>query len=406
MTVLRKISQIIVISVFLIPTIVAPVSQVKAKTLGDLKSDLQKKQNELSDNKHQQELTNQQINSINATITSIEGQITQTYTDIAALNADIESLNNQIAEKQKQVKEIVNFIQVANGESAYLEYAFGAQDFTDFIYRISVAEQLAKYNEKLVDDYNNMIEENKKKQKEIEDKRVSLGTQQENLTVERNKLGEELKDLENVNIDISDDIEYQKEIIELYRSKGCKDNEDIATCGRSVLPQGTAFYRPTVSGHVTSEWGYRNLSINGGWHEGLDIGISEGTPVYAIGTGMVAAVMVRNSCGGNMVVVHHNINGKGYTSVYAHLLSISVGKNQVVDRNTIIGYSGGYSTSASLSGSYDRCSLGAHLHLTVANGYYGDYSWYQMNYTYSINPRTVINFPSGRNSWTDRLTAY
>lgn len=406
MKTLRKISQIIVISVFLIPTIIAPVSQVKAKTLGDLKSDLQKKQNELSENKHQQELTNQQINSINATITSIEGQITQTYTDIASLNADIESLNNQIAEKQKQVKEIVNFIQVANGESAYLEYAFGAQDFTDFIYRISVAEQLAKYNEKLVDDYNNMIEENKKKQKEIEEKRVSLGTQQENLTVEKNKLGEELKDLENVNIDISDDIEYQKEIIELYRSKGCKDNEDIATCGRSVLPQGTAFYRPTTSGHVTSEWGYRNLSINGGWHEGIDIGISEGTPVYAIGTGMVATVMVKNSCGGNMVVVHHNINGKGYTSVYAHLLSINVGKDQVVDRNTIIGYSGGYSTSASLSGSYDKCSLGAHLHLTVATGYYGDYSWYQMNYTYSINPRTVINFPSGRNSWTDRLTAY
>ena len=48
-----------------------------------------------------------------------------------------------------------------------------------------------------------------------------------------------------------------------------------------------------------------------------------------------------------------------------------------------------------------------YLHLTVATGLYGpDYGWYAMNYTYSINPRNVINFPSGSQYWQDRLTAY
>lgn len=169
------------------------------------------------------------------------------------------------------------------------------------------------------------------------------------------------------------------------------------------MPRGTAFYRPTQTGKITSEWGYRSL-LGRTWHEGIDIGVSEGTTVYAIANGMVATV-VRYSCGGNMVVVHHNINGKTYTSVYAHLLSVAVTKGQTVDRNTIVGYSGGGSTQ-----SYDKCTLGAHLHLTVATGLYGIdyYDWLNdLNVKYSINPRTVINFPSGLyNPWTDRLTAY
>lgn len=401
MKIVKKIFQIMMVMVFIVPTFTAPVTKVNAKTLAQLKQELEEKQNELNQNNQQQQLTEQQISNINSKITSIKNEITQTYTDIASLDADIESLNNQIKEKQEQVKKIVNFLQISSGKTAYLEYVFGAKDFTDFIYRLSVSEQLAKYNDQLVDEYNSMIEQNKQKQKEIEEKRVSLGSQQESLTTEQQKLGQELEDLESVNIDIADDIEYQKEIIELYKSKGCKDNEDISTCGRKTLPSGTAFYRPLVSSHVTSEWGTRYY-MGKSWHEGIDMGISEGTPVYAVGTGMVAAALVQNSCGGNMVVVHHNINNQSYTSVYAHLLSINVSKEQTVDRNTIIGYSGGQSTK-----SYDKCTGGAHLHLTTAKGLYGvDYGWYAMNYTYSVNPRTLINFPSGSAWWTDRLTAY
>jgi len=226
------------------------------------------------------------------------------------------------------------------------------------------------------------------------------------LAVKKNQLSVQLEEIASTSVNISDEIEYQKEIIELYKSKGCQDNEDIKTCGRSTLPPGTAFYRPTNVGQITSEWGYRDFAGRS-WHEGIDIGISEGTPVYSIANGMVATIFERYSCGGNMVIVHHNINGQTYTSVYAHLLSINVSKGQTVNRNTIIGYSGGYSTSAYYSGSYDSCSYGAHLHLTVALGLYGvDYNFTSMNYTYSINPRNVINFPGLYTKWSDRLTAY
>lgn len=410
MKVLRKIFAITTIIIFLIPTFVPP---VHAKTVADLKNELQQKQNELQQNKNKQNLTEQQINNANAEIETVKASINQTYVDIAALDKEIELLNEDIKKKDQQIKEIVNFMQVSNGESAYLEYAFGAKDFTDFIYRVAVAEQLAEYNNNLIDECNKKIESSKQKQKEIENKRNELSSKQEQLQKKVKELGKELETLSDTSIDIEDEIEYQKEIIKLYENKGCKDNEDISTCGRKTLPVGTAFYRPIVAGRVTSEWGYRNLGS--GWHEGIDFGIAQGTTVYAIANGMVAKTLYRNSCGGNMVIIHHNINGKTYTSVYAHLNSINVSEGTTVTRNTIIGYSGGGRNTMSpsnvcgLSGGtgWDRCSCGEHLHLTIATGLYGvDYNFTQMNYKYSINPRLVINLPSGSGRFENRIEEY
>lgn len=376
--------------------------KVKAQTLGDLKKELEAQQAELSKNQEEKTLTQSQINATEAEIKSVENSIEQTYKDIDNLNIEIDELNEKIVETEKQVKDIVNFTQVSNGESAYLEYAFGAKDFTDFIYRFAIAEQLSAYNEKLIDDYNAMIKKNEEKQKELTNKQGELADQQKTLEEKKASLGEKLENLESVGLEQSAAIEESKETIKMYEDKGCKDNENISTCGKSLLPPGTAFYRPTEYGKVTSEWGYRSL-LGRSWHEGIDVGVSVGTTVYSVANGMVAMV-VRYSCGGNMVVVHHNINGRSYTSVYAHLSSIAVSKGQTVTKNTIIGYSGGS------AGGYDKCTTGPHLHLTVATGLYGVdyYDWTtQLNVQYSINPRSVINFPEGRyNPWEDRVTAY
>ena len=411
---MKKVITILLIIIMIVQPIFTGYGVVEAQTLGDLKNELSTKEQELSENKNAKALTEQQIIEVNNSIKQTEDEITQTYIDIENLTLELNELILTIEKKEEEVKNIINFLQVSNGESAYLEYIFGAKSFTDFIYRTAVSEQLTAYNEKLIDEYNELIEVNKQKQVEIEQKRVVLGNKQEELRKRKNELGEQLNNLSDTAVDIEDEIEYQKEIIAMYVDKGCKDNEDIKTCGRSALPPGTAFYRPVVSGAITSGFGYR--SLGSGWHEGIDMGVPTGTTVYSIGTGLVAKIFYRNSCGGNMVVLHHNINGKMYTSVYAHLSSISVNEGETVDRNTIIGYSGGgrstmaRSNLCGLSGGtgWDRCTCGEHLHLTLATGLYGiDYNFTQMNYTYSFDPRNMINFPSGYyNYWYDRLTAY
>lgn len=398
---MRKIITLIFTFVFLTSLLACP-TIAQAETLGDLKNTLNKKQQEYKESEKQKQLTQEQINQTNSDIVQTKKNISQTYIDIANIEKEIDSLYEEIAKKKAQVKQVVNFEQVSSGESAYLEYVFGAESFTDLIYRSAISEQLADYNTKLVDEYNNLIEEARKKQEQISQKQVELSNYQVQLEQKVASLGQTLEAQTATSLDIQEEIKVQKEIIEMYENMGCKDNENIKTCGRSVLPPGTAFYRPLVSAHITSEWGTRYYGGRS-FHEGLDHGVAEGTPAYAVGTGKVATVINRSSCGGNMVVVHHNIKGTTYTTVYAHLLSINVAKGQTVTRDTIVGYTGGQSTK-----SYDGCTGGAHLHLTVARGLYGvDYnSWTQMNYTYSINPRSVINYPSGSQYWYDRITAY
>lgn len=400
---MKKKFAILSLFIMVIPMLYIP--KTNAETLGDLEAKLNKKQQELDETNNKKAQTQAEINTVNQNITNIKNEISKTYKDIASLDEQIEKLNNDISTKEKEIKDILSFVQISNGESAYLEYAFGAKDYTDFIYRVAIAEQLSNYNKEKVKEFNSMIEQNKQKQKEIEEKRVALGKKQGELDTELSKLDKEMEEIKSTSVSQSDEIKAQQKIIDSYKKLGCKSNDDINSCSKGVLPPGTAFYRPLVSGRVKSEWGTRYY-MGKSFHEGIDMGVSEGNTVYAIGSGKVKLIMRQNSCGGNMVLVHHNINGKTYTSVYAHLLSINVSEEQNVTSDTVIGRSGGESTK-----SYDSCTGGAHLHLTVATGLYGiDYkgagAWNLMNYTYSINPRSVINFPSGSNPFTNRMTKY
>jgi murein DD-endopeptidase MepM/ murein hydrolase activator NlpD len=90
-------------------------------------------------------------------------------------------------------------------------------------------------------------------------------------------------------------------------------------------------------------------------HDGIDFALPQGTPVLAAADGrvLVAAFLGQDSWG-NAVFIDH---GNGYSTLYAHLLTYSVGPNQMVTAGTIIGYSGSTGNSS-----------GPHLHFGVYFG--------------------------------------
>ena len=401
----NNISKILLAFVLLIPTLFVPEQEVHAQTLRELKQELEEYEANYKENQSKQALTKEQMNQVQANINQIKKDMEQINVDVTNLTEEVAELEVNIKKKDKEIKDLVNFIQVSNGESAYLEYAFGAQDFTDFIYRMSVSEQLADYNEELIDSFNNMIKQNEQKKVELKEKKEQLSTKQTELDAELAKLGDELESLADTSVSIEEQIQAQKEIIEMYEDKGCDLDQDVASCGRGLLPSSTALYRPLAQGHVTSEWGYRDFLS--GFHEGIDMTVRPDTyniPVYSVGNGIVSTIMYRNSCGGNMVLVHHTINGQTYTLLYAHLISVNVSTGQYVTTGTQIGVMGGQSDTES----YDKCTFGAHLHFTISTGLYGlDYGSWSTLISRSIDPRNLVNFPSGTyNEWYDRTTAY
>lgn len=90
-----------------------------------------------------------------------------------------------------------------------------------------------------------------------------------------------------------------------------------------------------------------------GSHLAVDIKVPAGTPVYAIGNGIVNKTSTQSSGFGNHVVIEHqnfpsldNSNTKTtYYSSYSHLQSVKVSEGAIVHKGDIIGYSGSTGTS-------------------------------------------------------------
>jgi len=370
--------------------IVIPIN-VDAKTLNDYYNELAKLQDEYNTNKNNKELTESQINQLNSEIKTINNSINSIRNEIKKAEKDIEESKDKIDDKKLETDGLIQFLQVSNGGNIYLEYLFDAENYTDFIYRYEVVKQLTNYNSDLIDELESLILDLQKKEKELSEKNVKLEKQRTQLTSKLNTLQYSLSTYKVEGTTIEDDIKDLKKQIKAYEDRGCSRYQDVSTCTASINATGWKY--PLVKGCVTSEYtGSANRTdwSGGGHHYGIDLAcVSEGTKVYPAADGVVARIVYKASCGGNMVYINHVVNGKSYTSVYMHLLSISsdLYVNKVVTTSTVIGGVGGYSTDINRGG-YDRCTGGAHLHFGLAEGHKA----FNFN-SYAFNPREIFAFP-------------
>lgn len=133
---------------------------------------------------------------------------------------------------------------------------------------------------------------------------------------------------------------------------------DIPYISGAVV-DGWAYPLPE-EGTITEYYGMRVHPITGAWvlHQGLDIGVAEGTPIFAVRAGTVTAATYNDSAG-NYVTIDH---ADGFRSIYMHMAVYIVSAGQEVAAGQVIGYVG--STGE---------STGPHLHIGISyNGVYLD----------------------------------
>ena len=159
---LKKFIGIVYILCFLISMFNIEQVQADSKTLGDLKNELAKFKEDYKNNRLQKEMDEQEKINIEGQIINITKEMDDIRTEIVEINETIKQLEIDIENKKQEITNILTLTQVSNGESAYLEYIFGAKDFTDFIYRAAISEQLTSYNNNLVESYKNDIERSEK----------------------------------------------------------------------------------------------------------------------------------------------------------------------------------------------------------------------------------------------------
>ena len=392
----------ILLILLLIPTTTI---SAKEKTINEWEAELNKVQKELNETNSQKEQTQNEINNANKKINSIYSQMENINQEIDAKTKQSEKLVEDIKKKNEETKELMRYYQISSSGSAMLEYIMGAESLTDLIYRLSITEQISSYNKKVIKEMNEMIKENDRIKEELNNKKTELSSLQSDLNTQIATLNKTKSSLDEEGHSLSESIKEMKNTISYLKKLGCKSNETQTKClnriysssssGGGYLPSGTTFYRPTASGRITSEYGWRTLYGKPNLHAAIDISMPIGTPVYSVAPGRVAKVIHSNSGGGNQIIVHHQINGKYYTSYYCHLSSINVSIGSIVTKDSIIGKSGDTGNST-----------GPHLHLGLANGrWYSDYYSYYGSSGFvgkSFNPRSVIVFPPKGSSYSNR----
>lgn len=141
----------------------------------------------------------------------------------------------------------------------------------------------------------------------------------------------------------------------------------------SGLPGPSTWY--VTQWYGSTVWAYRNwrdqYSQGQGLHFGVDFAAPCGTPIHAIGAGVVFAVDGPYGAGPHNIVINHQ---NGYYSLYGHMLqrsTLQVG--QQVKQGDVLGISGDPTTP--------KCDQSSHLHLEIRRG----------GMSVAVNPVPLIN---------------
>ncbi|REB11178.1 peptidase M23 [Sporosarcina sp. BI001-red] len=403
------------------------------KGIQNKSNEINKKQTKKQSIMEQITKLNGEIDTNNEKIRDVKEKISQTTTEITELHASIKTLEKRIKERDEVLRERVRTMQVKGGDVSYLDVLLGANSFSDFIDRFSAVSTLMDADRKIMqqqeDDMNQLEEEKqmvetklaqqeerknkltdlKKKfeaQKVEKDKLVDqLEAEQAKLSTEKEGLESESHETHELSADLVNKISAEQDRLaevarqaELQRKREAEAAAKAAAARRAqqaankasssssshtyTPPETTAppvssgsWTRP-ASGPLTSSFGWRMHPIfhTQKQHRGQDIGVPIGTTVVSAAEGVVSHAGPMGGFG-NAIMVTHSIDGKIFTSVYAHLSSIGVSTGQHVGKGQFIGKSGSTGNST-----------GPHLHFEI---HVGNFS---ASGPSAVNPLRYVSF--------------
>ncbi len=361
-------------------------SDVSATTLQDLYDDLSALEKSYNAAKSKADMTQAELNNLKASIYSTENEIKQAQADIVQAETDIKTSETEIEKKKEETNQMLLYLQLMNSTgNSLLEYVFEAENYTDFIYRYAVVTQMSDYNQGLVDELNNLINQLNAKKQELSEKQDQLSVKKQELQEKYAIIQVKYKSETDDTLDLSSQISAQKKLIQTYENMGCSRSSNIATCGSAAAVDGWVY--PLARFTQSSNYGRDEDR----YHYAVDLAVTEGSTVRAVGNGRViysgvywTTTNVR-SCGGLVIQIEHVYNGVNYISLYMHMLSSSVSVGDVVIAGDSIGKSGG--GPGEVKQWKDACTGGAHLHFVMA--YQGKSG--QIYNTTSSSPGTTFN---------------
>ncbi|MGN0537869.1 MAG: murein hydrolase activator EnvC family protein [Acutalibacteraceae bacterium] len=299
---------------------------------------------------------------------------------IKSNNQTINELNQQIAEKQAIVDKTVNKISdrldllcqrlraiYRAGDTSTLEIILGAKDFSDFLDKTEIIQQIASNDNKLIAELQNQMSTIEGEQKALDIYKKEVETQKQNLEKEKaeiNRLSEEntalIAELKQLAADTENAIEenqlqqeeLDKQIEEYYESLKNQPSVDVPEDGSFVWPCPGHTYLTSTFDENRGANNHGALDIADGSIYGAAVVAAQSGVVFSAYNGCTHDYGKNSSCGcgggyGNYVMIDH---GNGKVTVYGHLCDVVISIGDTVEAGQVIGYVGstGYSTGPHL----------------------------------------------------------
>ena len=403
----------------LIPTKVnaASSSEIK-KQIAQLKEDKKELEAQMKDVQKQTEENEDEIAGLVEQKDAIDQEIFLLYEQIENINQQLSAYALLIADKQDELDEAQDHLSALSeknrarirameedGEVSYWSVLFKANDFSDFLDRLSMVKEIAASDRR-------RLEEMDKAAAEVAVAKTALAEEKDELELVKDEMdaaqvildekraeadavlaelvqrGFELEDLyaemEAQEEEFLEEIaQKEKEYNEAKRQEWIQYMSTYVTQPPATQPgssggssggsssggtvSSSGWLRPCAYRCVSSPFGNRDAPTAGAStnHQGIDLSAPEGTPIYASRTGVVTAATFGKSAGYYVSINH----GDGFSSIYMHMTRYVVSKGQAVSAGQVIGYVG--STGV---------STGPHLHFGIS--YNGTY----------VNPANYIAF--------------
>lgn len=332
------------------------------KQLKDIKDNLSQKTKDIARNQKIIDDYAKQSKEVQARIDDISGKIKGFEQQISDLQKSIDELLIKIADKQKiidQIKQKLKKRMVEKQPTMRMNYIveliLGAKSFDEILRILSGLDAIAKSDQSVRDEYLSAIEELNKEKTDLDKQKADRETAKNNLDTQKKNLDVEVKNIMLLKARaeaVQETYEKQAAQLESQGNRIAGGIEEIKKKMASIVtrleqvpdtnPNGTT-QKPfnTASGWTRPVNGaYRSAGTwyyaGGGVHLGYDFAAAVGTPVLAVGNGVVLKSTdgcptiggLGSSCGpahggsyggGNQVYLLTKINGNLYAVKYLHL---------------------------------------------------------------------------------------
>ncbi|MEG1256183.1 peptidoglycan DD-metalloendopeptidase family protein [Clostridium sp.] len=339
-------------------------NKVKVEELKDNKKSILSEVSELND----------ELQGLYEEVNQLNSQISQSTEKIDELEKKSEELKMEIQKNKDLMNKRFRVLYMSNGTS-YVEVLLNAEGFSDFVEKLDTVTTLISYNNEVINEFKTnqktletTIEDTTKEKNTLEQAKSVVDDSVEELNTKKASKDELMakaeEDLETAEMLLAQDKAEFDEILnsitamEAAANRPSRGGGDTSTEGQvpnnpPVSTNGMYSISNGVRYSITSPYGYRNgpFKGDGEFHNGIDIGAPNGSPVTSLMSGTVTYAGVMNGYG-NVVVINHG----DISTLYAHNSSLTVSVGQSV--------SGGQQIAVVGSTGW---STGPHIHFEVTN---------------------------------------